>query len=215
MSKAKLGFISVGARISDMVMPDRVIYRICFEGQKPTKDECLADYNADRARVAKALVPFGLDGELTCRRYSCYARTSRKKNAVLGYSYYAYGTIAARLADIDHSAVWEALNTSGARADMSIEFDIEDQRAAEDELIARAVEQARKNAESLAKASGTKIEGIKHISYNSESGDYDWMVCEAAAAGAFGGGGDGAPETVVDPEPKKVSCSVDIDWWIE
>lgn len=214
MASTNSGYISVGASVEDKVMPDRVAFEICFEGSKRTKDECLADYNADRARVARALAPFGLDKELTCKRYSCYSRTTRKKNAVLGYSYYAHGSIEADLASIDHAAVWQALNTCGVRADMGVSFGIKDRRAAEDELIAKAVGQARSNAQVLAEAAGVKLAGVRHISYNSDSRDYDWCVCEAAPAGAFDDGEEDE-KTIIEPEPVEVSCSVDVEWWIE
>lgn len=67
MSMDKAGFVSVGAEIEDEVMPDRVVFSICFGGSFDTKEACLDDYNADRVKVATALAPFGLDGELTCR----------------------------------------------------------------------------------------------------------------------------------------------------
>lgn len=126
MANTNSGYISVGASVEDKVMPESVTFKICFEGSKRTKDECLAGYNADRARIAKALAPFGLDKELTCKRYSCYSRTTRKKNTVLGYSYYAHGSIETDLASVDHAAVWQALNTCGVRADMDVSFGIND-----------------------------------------------------------------------------------------
>lgn len=101
-----------------------------------TKEACLDDYNDDRAKVAAALAPFGLDVELTCRGYSCYARTTRRKATVVGYSHHAYGTIAAPIDAIDVAAVWTVLNTCGSRAGMRVGFDLADQRAAEDALIA-------------------------------------------------------------------------------
>ena len=79
MSMDKTGFVSVGAEIEDEVMPDRVVFSICFGGSFDTKEACLNDYNADRVKVAAALVPFGLDDELTCRGYACYARNDTQK----------------------------------------------------------------------------------------------------------------------------------------
>ena len=135
----KTWFVSVGAEIEDEVMPDRVVFSICFGGSFDTKEACLNDYNADRVKVAAALVPFGLDDELTCRGYACYARTTRRKATITGYSYHAYGTIAASIDAVDVAAIWTALNTCGSRADMSVGFDLADRRAAEDALIARVV----------------------------------------------------------------------------
>lgn len=182
MSMEKTGYVSVGAEVEDEVMPDRVVFSVCFGGGFDTKEACLDDYNEDRAKVAAALVPFGLDGELTCRGYSCYARTTRRKAAVMGYSYHAYGTITAPIDAIDVAAVWTALNTCGSRADMGVGFDLSDQRTAEDALIARAVERARSNAQALAAASGSRLGGVKHISYNSGLGCMD-RLCYASAGG--------------------------------
>lgn len=213
MATDKTGCVSVGARIEDKVMPDRVIFSIGFGGRFDTKEACLDDYNADRAKVAAALALFGLDDELTCRRYTCYAQTTRKRAIIVGYDYYAYGTVAAPVDSIDCAAVWTALNTCGSHADMNIRFELADERAAEDVLMARAVERARGNAQALAAAAGTKLGGIKHISYNSRPGDYGTVYC--AAMGAPDGASGGLGETVLDPEPIEVECSVDVEWWLE
>lgn len=213
MSMDKTGCVSVGAEIEDEIMPDRVIFSIGFGGRRTTKESCLEDYNADRARVADALAPFGLDSELTCCRYTCYAQTTRKKATIVGYNYYAYGTVTAPVDSTDFVSVWTALNTCGSHADMGIRFELADQRAAEDALIARAVERARGNAETLAAAAGSKLGGVKHISYNSRAASYGRTYCVAACAP------DGAPgdseETVLEPEPIEVECSVDVEWWLE
>lgn len=182
MATDKTGYVSVGARIEDKIMPDRVIFSIGFGGRFDTKEACLDDYNADRAKVAAALAPFGLDDELTCRRYTCYAQTTHKRAIIVGYDYYAYGTVAAPVDSVDCAAVWAALNTCGSHADMNIRFELADERAAEDVLIARAVERARGNAQALAAAAGTKLGGIKHISYNSRPGDYGTVYCAAKAS---------------------------------
>ena len=96
---------------------------------------------------------------------------------------------------------------------MGIRFELADQRAAEDALIARAVERARGNAETLAAAAGSKLGGVKHISYNSRAASYGRTYCVAACAP------DGAPgdseETVLEPGPIEVECSVDVEWWLE
>ena len=213
----KAGYVSVGAEVEDEVMPDRVVFSICFGGGFDTKEACLDDYNANRAKVAAALAPFGLDDELTCRGYTCYARTTRRKATVLGYSYHAYGTIAAPIDAVDVAAIWTALNTCGSRADMSVGFDLADRRAAEDALIARAVERARNNAQALAVASGSKLGGVKHISYNSrlgEIGNIRYAAARGAADFPVAGPGD-SRVTVLEPEPVEVECSVDVEWWLE
>lgn len=217
MSMDKAGYVSVGAEVEDEVMPDRVVFSICFGGGFDTKEACLDDYNEDRAKVAAALAPYGLDGGLTCRGYSCYARTTRRKATVMGYSYHAYGTIAAPIDAIDIAAVWTALNTCGSRADMGVGFDLADQRAAEDALITRAVERARNNARALATASGSKLGGVKHISYNSRLGDmgcFRYDSTRSLGLEAPEGSGD-FKATVLDPEPIEVECSVDVEWWLE
>lgn len=215
MAVEKTGFVSVGAEVEDEIMPDKAIFRIGFCGRRDTREECLEDYTAERERVASALEAFELKDELTCRGYTCYANTSRKKRNVVGYSYYAYGTIAAPLEKVDVGAVWAALNLCGSHADMDVDFDLYDKRAAEDELIARAVAQARGNAEALATASGTNLAGVKHISYNSygdSAASCRPYVCAASAAPS--GTGE-MPRVELEPEPIKIECSVDVEWWLE
>lgn len=126
MAMDKTGYVSVGAEIEDEIMPDRVIFSIGFGGRRTTKESCLEDYNTDRARVAAALAPFGLDSELTCCRYTCYAQTTRKGATIVGYNYYAYGTVTAPVDSTNFAAVWTALNTCESHADMSIRFELAD-----------------------------------------------------------------------------------------
>lgn len=82
---------------------------------------------------------------------------------------------------------------------MDVSFGIKDRRAAEDVLIAKAVGQARANAQVLAEAAGVKLAGVKHISYNSDSRDYDWCVCEAAPAGVPDDGEGGMRRRSLNP----------------
>ena len=116
MSMDKTGFVSVGAEIEDEVMPYRVVFSICFGGSFDTKEACLNDYNADRVKVAAALVPFGLDDELTCRGYACYARTTRRKATITGYSYHAYTAQSPRRLTPSMSPLYGRLLTPAVRA---------------------------------------------------------------------------------------------------
>ena len=99
------------------------------------------------------------------------------------------------------------------RLQQLVAVELADERAAEDALIARAVERARGSAQALAAAAGSKLGGIKHISYNSRSGDCGGMYC--AAMGAPDGAPGGPGETALEPEPIEVECSVDVEWWLE
>ncbi|WP_317431702.1 SIMPL domain-containing protein [Parolsenella catena] len=170
MANTNSGYISVGASVEDKVMPDRVTFKICFEGSKRTKDECLAGYNADRARIAKALAPFGLDKELTCKRYSCYSRTTRKKNTILGYSYYAHGSIETDLASVDHAAVWQTLNTCGVRADMDVSFGIKDRRASQAAARRKTVLAPPVPPKQDWVYKALSVEGLKFVDKRSEAG---------------------------------------------
>ena len=106
---------------------------------------------------------------------------------------------AAPLEKTDVGAVWAALNLCGSHADMDVDFDLYDKQAAEDELIARAV----------------ALAGVKHISYNSygdSAASGRSYVCAASAAPM---GADETPRVELEPEPIKVECSVDMEWWLE
>lgn len=206
------GYISVGAEVEDEVMPDEVTFRISFGGRFPSKGECLADYAAEQERVRTALSPFGLADRLGCRRYSCYAHTTRKKAVVDGFDYYAYGAVSALAADIDAGEVLAALSTCGIHADASVEFGFSDRRAAEDELIGRAVRKARANAKTLAAASGATLGAVKHISYNAMPSN-SLLVCAASADCGPSASDGGAPS--LGPEPIEVECAVEVEWWLE
>ena len=109
MATDKSGYVSVGAQIEDKVMPDRVIFSIGFGGRFDTKEACLDDYNADRAKVAAALAPFGLDDELACRRYTCYAQATRKRQS-------SWATTTMRTARLPRLSIRLTLRLCGRRS---------------------------------------------------------------------------------------------------
>lgn len=210
--ESEKGYVSVGAEVEDEVVPDEVTFRIRFGGRFPSKAECLTDYSAEQKKIKGALSSFGLADRLGCRRYSCYAHTTRKKAVVDGFDYCAYGTVSTPAAEIDAGEVWAALSTCGAHASSSVEFGFSDRRAAEDGLIGRAVRKARANAEALAAASGTSLGAVKHISYNASPSN-NLFVCAASADCGPGNASDDGLR--LEPEPIEVECSVEIEWWLE
>lgn len=208
--------VRVGADVSDEVRPDRVVFTVRFEGRHPSKEECRAAYVEDVGRLRDALIPLGLADEVTTWGYGCYATYRRRKGPGGSYDYYASGALRLALGDADVEAVWDAFAASGVRGGMGVRYELEDEQAARDALLARAVAAARRNAEVLAEAAGMRLGGVVRISHGARDdgwGRYVWDegVCASARRSVDEDGG--IPS--LEPEPVEVSCHVDVEWLLE
>ena len=74
---------------------------------------------------------------------------------------------------------------------------------------------AHVDAEVLVTVSGAKRGGVKHISYNSYADSASTCRSYVCAASAGPIGEDDMPRVELEPEPIKIECSVDMEWWLE
>lgn len=208
--------VRVGADASDEVRPDRVVFTVRFEGRHPSKEECRAAYVEDVGRLRDALAPLGLADGVTTWGYGCYATYRRRKGPGGSYDYYASGALRLALDGTDVEAVWDALAASGVRGGMGVRYELEDEQAARDALLARAVAAARRNAEVLAEAAGMALGGVVRISHGARGdgwGSCVWDEGVCASARRSADGDSGAPS--LEPEPVEVSCHVEAEWLLE
>ena len=205
--------VSVGATAEGKVEPDVAVFRIRFGRRCKTQQQCADDYAQESRLVKDALAPLSLDGELKLSGYASYAHTSGRKATIDGYDYAGWGTLRVLRAEHDAAEIWSALAGCGTHASITVRFELDDERAAEDALIAQAVERARGRAEALAHAAGLALGGVKEMRYHSAGGGIRPRMLRAACAAPDEAGGEEALS--FDPEPIEVSCSVDIDWWLE
>lgn len=202
--------ICVSATVKDLVDPDIAEIGVDFHWHCPTQEECAEHYAAECEQVRAALEPLGLANELLLAHYCSCPWHSRRKDAITSFEYWARGTLRLRMAEHDVAAVWSALNTCQVKATMGVAFSLEDEDAAEERLLGRAMAKARHEAGALAAATGMRLADVKQISYNRLQGGYEFpatggLYLEEASLDSAN----------FDPKPIGISCTVDVDWWLE
>ncbi|MBT1181198.1 SIMPL domain-containing protein [Bifidobacterium sp. CP2] len=217
--------VKIGSSIEDLFDADQLTVTITISGICNTKEECATAYNTNlaavRSKLRQANVP---DSAISTRYFSLSAHTERlyrkkkgngdyyyAKTEVQGYSY--SGKVIAKTSDIELSTpIWLALSDCGDSVTFDMDFDLADENAARESLLARAVKSGEAKARILAKASGAELGPISSIEYDFENrrrGYYDG----ALYAPDFLGDDDQAPEFT--PEPISISCKVNCIWTLQ
>lgn len=209
MSSIEKSVVCVSATVEEQVEPDIAELSVWFEWHGQDQAECAERYAADAKRAKEALEAFGLSDELKLSRYSSYANRRRHGRTSGGFEYSARGSLRIRLAEHDVASVWTALANSGVRASVNVNFSLDDGDAEEAKLLGKAVAKARSSAEALAIASGKRLGEVRQIRYNRPTDGFCYSdYCHAESAFSP----DSNPMPNINPEPIKVTCSVDVDW---
>lgn len=212
MSNIEKPAVCVSASIEEQVEPDIAEFVIRFEWHGQDQAECAERYAADAKRAKEALEALDLGEELKLSHYSSYANRRRHGRTSGGFEYSARGSLRIRLSEHDVASVWTALANSGIRASINMYFSLEDEDAEEAKLLGRAVAKARNSAEALAVASGKRLGEVRQIRYNRPADGFCYSgYCHAE--GVFSP--DSNLASNISPEPIEVTCSVDVDWWLE
>lgn len=212
MSSIEKPVVCVSASVEERVEPDIAEFSIWFEWHGQDQAECAERYAADTKRAKEALEAFGLSDELKLPHYSSYANRRRHGRTTSGFEYSARGSLHIRLAEHDVSSVWTALASSEIKASIDVCFSLEDEDAEEARLLGQAFAKARDSAEALAIASGKRLGEVRQIRYNRPADGYSYSSFRHNEV-VFSPEPNSAPD--LNPEPIEVTCSVDVDWWLE
>ena len=162
------GSITVTGSASDEFPPDTVTFTIAVENRGATVEE-VTRYNGEStervtAAVRKLLDTAGGDSVRT----STFAvnpvyeyNEKARKNLLTGYRAFNQMTVKSRHLDRG-GAIISAATASGATNVGDLRFVLGDDRHACGELVVKAVERGKKEAELVARALGATIAGIRH-----------------------------------------------------
>ena len=212
MSSIEKPVVCVSATVEEQAKPDIAEFSIWFQWHGQDQAECAERYGSDTKRAKEALGALGLNEELKLSHYSSYANRRRHGRTSGGFEYSARGSLRIRLAEHDVSSVWTALASSEIKASINVCFSLEDEDAEEAKLLGQAFAKARSSAEALAAASGKRLGEVRQIRYNRPADGFcysDYRHAESAFSP------DSNPMPNINPEPIEVTCSVDVDWWLE
>ena len=219
--------VKIGSSIEGSFDADQLTVTVTIEESLDTKEECSKAYNTNLAAVRDGLAKAGVpDSDVSARRFTLRPHTERlyykkgrndyyyAKTVVEGYEY--SGEVVITTSELDKAApIWLALSDCGSAVTFDIDFGIADETPARNSLLEYAVQEARKNAEILAKASGAELGPIASIEHDFSRGGRGYRDDRMYAPTGFAGVPDesAAPEFI--PEPIRISCRVDCIWTLQ
>ena len=160
--------ISVTGSVTEEFSPDTAILNLAVETQKPTAQEAARENAAKSEQVVaamKGLIDTATGDTVTTSSYSvqpAYEYDDKiRKNQLIGYR--TFNQVTVKTAKI--GGVGEMIDRalkSGANNVTDIRFAIKDNRKQCEGLLIKAALRARSDAETVAKALGVRVDGIRH-----------------------------------------------------
>ncbi|OZG64231.1 hypothetical protein BHAP_1398 [Bifidobacterium hapali] len=219
--------VKIGSSVEGTFDPDQLTVTVTIEESLDTKEECSKAYNTNLAHVRDELAKAGVpDSDISTRRFTLRPHTERlyykkskndyyyAKTVIEGYEY--SGKIVVTTSQLDKAApIWLALSDCGSAVTFDMYFGIADETPARNSLLEYAVQEAKKNAEILAKASGAELGPIASIEHNFSRGGLSYWDDRIYAPTGFAGVPDEAEAPEFIPEPVRISCQVDCIWTLQ
>ncbi|MBR1886779.1 MAG: SIMPL domain-containing protein [Schwartzia sp.] len=149
--------------------PDQATVTLGVVTRRKTAGDAQQENAAKAAAIHRALIAFGIDGDdIMTEDYSFrpeYNHDKSGRTSIVGYT--ASNTVRVKVRDVDLvGGVIDAALDKGANMVRSLDFSIRDMDALRREALEQAVEDAREKAETIARALGTTIVGVHHVTEN-------------------------------------------------
>jgi len=188
--------------------PDIVYINIGVNTQRENASEAVSINKEQTTAVIQALRDFGVaEKDIRTTNFSIWANQQYDPSGngqITGTTYVVDNTVYVTVRKIDKLGdLIDAAIEAGANNIYSIQFDVEDKTEANKEARAKAVEEAKSQAQDLADVAGLSLVEIQKISYY-ESGASPYYY------GGKGGGGGGA-EAAVPIQPGQLAVTVTVN----
>ncbi len=212
-AEPELPILSVSGSGTVFGTPDQAEVTIGVVTHAATGGEAQQDNAVVSADVRNALMSLGIaEQDIKTEDYSFrpeYSREKNERNAVTGYT--VSNMIRVRVRDVAIAGeVIDAALSNGANTIRSLEFSIGDTDALRKEALENAVKDAKNKADALARALGTRIVGIHHVTENTgmfrPRGNSIMMAAKSA---------DLAEQTAVEAGEISLTADVHIDFILE
>ena len=197
------------------LIPEIAYVSIGVHTEDENASQAVSANNQQSQKVADTLKAFEIDpADVQTSNFSIYPQQQYDNEGKFqGIKYVVENTVFVTLRDIDQLGdLLDAAVRAGANSINSVQFDVEDREAALSEARAAAVDDAKKQAQELAKAAGVTLGQVQNI--NSYGGGtpiplYDYK-------GGFGGGAAVAESSVpVSPGQMVLTVEVNMVYEIE
>ncbi len=197
--------LNVNGLGASYLTPDIAYIYIGVHNEGPAASEAVEANKVQTNAVLAALKKAGVaDKDLRTTNFSIYpSQQYAPDGTVTGAIYMVDNTVYVTVRDLDSLGdLLDQTISAGANSINSIQFDVADKTAAVKEARAKAVEDAKTQAQELADAAGITLGEIQSISFYDNS---PYPVFEGK-----GGGGDVAAEASVSIQPGQLTISVSV-----
>jgi uncharacterized protein YggE len=198
--------LNVNGLGSSYLTPDIAYIYIGVHNEGATASEVVEANKVQTNAVLDALKTAGVDEkDLRTTNFSIWPSQQYSPDGVVtGTIYMVDNTVYVTVRDLDGLGnLLDSTIAAGANSINSIQFDVADKSAAVKEARAKAVEDAKTQAQELADAAGITLGEIQNISFYDNS---PYPVFE----GKGGGGGAMAADTSVSIQPGQLTISVSV-----
>ncbi len=204
--------LNVNGLGSTYLTPDIAYIYIGVHSEGATASEVVAANKAQTNAVLDALKAAGVDEkDLRTTNFSIWPSQQYSPEGVAtGAIYMVDNTVYVTVRDLEGLGdLLDDTIAAGANSINSIQFDVADKSAAVKEARAKAVDDAKTQAQELADAAGLKLGEIQNISFYDNS---PYPVFEGKGGG---GGGYAAESVAIQPGQLTISVSVNITYDIK
>ena len=207
------------------VRPDMTRITITLDGQNKEYDKILEQSTKDTERIKDIFEKQGFDRsdvktlmfDVDTRYESYQSKDKSWKERFVGYEYkhvvkVEFDSDNARLGKI----LYALANAKDIHPDFRLSYTVKDKEASKNELLGKAVSDAKAKAEVLTKAAGVSLKGIKNIDYSWGEIQFEYapmrrdMICNTVIAAEC----DGAFDMDIEPDDIEVSDTVTVVWEI-
>jgi uncharacterized protein len=190
--------VSVTGNGQVFLVPDVAYVYIGVHSQSEKVTEALSQNNEQRQAVSDALKKIGVEAkDIQTTSFNIYPQQQYEPNSgkVTGTTYMIDNTVYVTVRDLAKLGdLLDAVVRSGANSINGINFDVVDKESAMSEARGKAIANARKQAEELAKASGVTLGDVQAITTSSNGSTF--MPKENYGMGGGGGMAASAPVPV-------------------
>ncbi len=197
--------LNVNGLGSTNLTPDIAYIYIGVHSEGATASEVVEANKVQTNAVLDALKKAGVDEkDLRTTNFSIWpSQQYSPEGTVTGTIYMVDNTVYVTVRDLDGLGdLLDDTIAAGANSINSIQFDVADKTVAVKEARAKAVEDAKKQAQELADAAGVKLGEIQNISFYDNS---PYPIFEGK-----GGGGGAMAESAVAIQPGQLTISVSV-----
>ena len=207
------------------IRPDMTRITISLDGQNEEYDKILEQSTKDTERLKDIFEKLGFERndvktlmfDVDTRNESYQTKDKSWKERFVGYEYKHVVKVEF---DIDNARLGKILyvlaNAKDIHPDFRLSYTVKDKEASKNELIGKAVADAKTKAEVLTKAAGVSLKEIKSIDYSCGEIQFEYspMRRDILLGSVMDDACEGSYDVDIEPDDVEVSDTVTVVWEI-